>query len=60
VQVANGQVCVVKGITLDREQDVLGMWVGPPGGEGAKQWLGMLTELRNRGIVHVRIICYDG
>jgi putative transposase len=39
---------------------VLGMWVGPTGGEGAKQWMNMLTDLRNRGILDVCIVCCDG
>lgn len=58
-QVANRPVYVAMGITLDGERDVLGMWVGPPGGEGAKQWMNMLTELRNRGILDVCIVCCD-
>ena len=32
---------------LAGERDGLGLWVGPAGGEGAKQWMSMLTELRN-------------
>uniref|UniRef100_UPI00048AFD45 IS256 family transposase n=1 Tax=Salinispora tropica TaxID=168695 RepID=UPI00048AFD45 len=48
-QVANRPVYVVVGISLDGERDVLGMWAGT-GGEGAKQWAGYLTELRNRGV----------
>jgi putative transposase len=39
---------VAMGITVDGERDVLGLWAGPSGGEGAKQWMSMLTELRNR------------
>jgi putative transposase len=35
-QVANRPIYVAMGINLDGERDVLGMWVGPPGGEGAK------------------------
>jgi putative transposase len=59
-QVANRPVYVAMGITVDGERDVLGMWVGPTGGEGAKVWLGMLTELRNRGVTDVLIACCDG
>lgn len=36
------------------------MWVRPHGGEGAKQWLNMLTELRNRGILEACIGCCGG
>jgi transposase-like protein len=59
-QVANRPVYVAMGINLDGKREVLGMWVGPSGGEGAKQWMNMLTELRNRGIVDVCIVCCDG
>ena len=59
-QVANRPVYVAMGITLDGERDVLGLWAGPSGGEGAKQWMGMLTELRNRGMADVCIVCCDG
>jgi putative transposase len=33
---------------------------GPSGGEGAQQWMTMLTELRNRGIADALIVCCDG
>ena len=59
-QVANRPIYVAMGITVDGERDVLGMWVGPTGGEGAKVWLGMLTELKNRGVKDVLIACCDG
>jgi putative transposase len=59
-QVANRPVYVAIGVTMDGERDVLGMWLGPTGGEGAKQWMTMLTDLRNRGIVDVLITCCDG
>ena len=45
-QVANRPVYVAIGVDLDGERDVLGLWIGPSGGEGAKQWMTMLTELR--------------
>jgi len=59
-QVANRPVYVVIGVNLDGQRDVLGMWLGPSGGEGAKQWMTMLTDLRNRGIVDALIVCCDG
>lgn len=59
-QVANRPVYVAMGINLDGERDVLGMWVGPTGGEGAKFWMTVLTELRNRGIQDAFIVCCDG
>jgi hypothetical protein len=48
-QVANRPIYVAMGVNMDGERDVLGCWVGPSGGEGAKFWMGVLTELRNRG-----------
>lgn len=60
-QVSNRPIYVVMGITLDGERDVLGLWAGPAGGgEGARQWLAMLTELKNRGVSDVIIVCCDG
>jgi putative transposase len=58
--VANRPIYVVMGINVDGERDVLGLWVGPTGGEGAKHWLSMLTELKNRGVGDVCIVCCDG
>lgn len=59
-QVANRPVYVAMGINLDGERDVLGLWVGPSGGEGSKFWLTTLTELRNRGVQDCFIVCCDG
>ena len=59
-QVANRPVYVVIGVNMDGERDVLGLWLGPTGGEGAKQWMNMLTELRNRGVADALIVCCDG
>lgn len=58
--VANRPVYVAMGVTLDGFRDVLGMWIGPSGGEGAKQWINMLTDLKNRGILDACIVCCDG
>lgn len=59
-QVANRPVYVAIGVDLEGHRDVLGMWLGPTGGEGAKQWATMLTELRNRGVTDALIVCCDG
>ena len=59
-QVANRPAYVAIGVNLDGERDVLGIWLGPTGGEGAKQWAAMLVELKNRGIQDVLIACCDG
>ena len=59
-QVANRPVYVAIGVNLDGERDVLGLWLGPSGGEGAKQWMTMLAELKNRGLKDALIVCCDG
>ena len=59
-QVGNRPIYAAIGITVEGHRDVLGMWVGPTGGEGAKQWMNMLTELKNRGVQDVLIVCCDG
>lgn len=58
--VANRPVYVALGVNLEGSRDVLGMWIGPTGGEGAKQWMTILTDLKNRGILDVCIVCCDG
>jgi putative transposase len=57
--VANRPIYVAMAVTMDGARDVLGLWVGT-GGEGAKHWLNVLTELRNRGVNDVLIVCCDG
>ena len=47
-QVANRPVYVALAVSADGGRDILGLWAGD-GGEGAKYWLRVLTELRNRG-----------
>ena len=58
-QVTNRPVYSVVGVTVDGERDILGLWVGD-GGEGAKFWLQVLTEIKNRGVVDVCIVVCDG
>jgi transposase-like protein len=59
-QVANRPVYVVLGVTCDGGSDVLGLWVGDSTGEGAKFWMRVLTELRNRGVADVCMLVCDG
>ncbi len=47
------------GVTVNGERDILGLWAGD-GGEGAKFWLGVLTEIKNRGVEDVCILVCDG
>lgn len=50
-QVSNRPIYVVMGISVDGERDVLGLWAGPAGaGEGARAWMGMLSELKNPAV----------
>jgi putative transposase len=58
-QVTNRPVYVVIGVTVNGERGVLGLWAGD-GSEGAKFWLGVLTEIRNRGVEDVCIAVCDG
>jgi putative transposase len=58
-QVANRPIYVAIGVTVDGERDILGLWAGQ-GGEGAKYWLQVLTEIKNRGVGDVCIVCCDG
>ena len=46
------------GITLNGEKGVLGLWLAQT--EGAKFWLQVVTELRNRGVQDIFIACVDG
>ena len=48
-QVTNRPVYVAIGVTVNGERDILGLWAGD-GGEGAKFWLAVLTEIKNRGV----------
>lgn len=45
-------------VTLEGKKDLLGLWIGEA--EGANFWLGVLTELRNRGVQDILIACIDG
>ena len=49
---------VAVGIGLDGKKDVLGLWTSAS--EGAKFWLNVLTELRNRGVRDIYLVCVDG
>jgi transposase-like protein len=59
-QVANRPVYAVIGVDLEGHKDILGMWFGDGGGESAKFWMVVLTELRNRGVADVFFLVCDG
>ena len=56
--VRNKAIYVVIGINMQGNKEVLGLWAGQA--EGAKFWLQVLTELKNRGVADVFIACVDG
>ncbi len=58
-QVANRPAYVALAVTADGERDILGLWAGD-GGEGAKFWLHVLTEIKNRGVADVLMLVGDG
>ena len=58
-QVANRPFYAAIGVSLAGERDILGLWAGT-GGEGAKFWMSVLTDLRNRGIKDTFFVVCDG
>jgi len=58
-QVVNRPIYVALAVTCEGRRDILGLWAGD-GGEGAKYWLHVLTELKNRGVADVLMVVCDG
>lgn len=56
--VSNKAVYLALGVNMDGIKEVLGMWVAE--NEGAKFWLQVVTELKNRGVEDIFIACVDG
>ncbi|NNK08477.1 MAG: IS256 family transposase, partial [Myxococcales bacterium] len=56
--VRNKSVYIVVGVLPDGSKDVLGMWIEAT--EGAKFWLTILSELRQRGVQDILVLCADG
>jgi putative transposase len=56
--VINKSVYLALGVNLDGQKELLGIWISE--NEGAKYWLGILTELKNRGVQDIFIACVDG
>jgi len=56
--VQNRAIYVVIGVNLEGNKEVLGLWAGQA--EGAKFWLQVVTELKNRGVLDLYIACVDG
>lgn len=58
-QVANRPIYAAIGVSLEGEKDILGLWAGT-GGEGAKFWMSVLTDIRNRGVKDTFFLVCDG
>ena len=58
-RVTNRPVYIAMAVDLDGAKHVLGLWLGT-GDEGSKYWLGVLTEIKNRGVTDILIACCDG
>jgi len=58
-KVANRPIYVALAVTVEGTRDILGLWAGD-GGEGAKFWLSVLTELKNRGVEDACMVVCDG
>ena len=56
---ANRPIYVALAVTVDGNRDILGLWAGD-GGEGAKYWQQVLTEIKNRGVADVLMLVCDG
>jgi transposase-like protein len=60
-QVANRPIYVALAVTVDGTRDILGLWAGEHGdGEGAKYWMRVLAEIKNRGSTDCCIVVCDG
>jgi len=57
-KVVNKAAYACLGVDLKGHKDVLGVWVGE--NEGAHYWLGIMNELKNRGVEDILIACVDG
>lgn len=57
-QIVNRAAYVVMGVNISGNKDILGIWIGE--NESSKFWLGVLNDLRNRGIEDVVVFCVDG
>jgi len=57
-KVINKAIYLALGVNVEGQKELLGMWLSE--NEGAKFWLGVLTELQNRGVKDILIACVDG
>src|SRR5439155_8926596 len=57
-RVSQHTMYVAIGVNLQGKKELLGLWLSET--EGAKFWLGCLTDLKNRGLQDIFIVCVDG
>lgn len=57
-KVVNKAIHLVLAVNLNGEKELLGLWMGQ--NEGAKFWMNVLTDLKNRGVQDLFITCVDG
>lgn len=57
-RVINKSIYLALGINLEGRKELLGMWIAQT--EGAKFWLSVMTEIKNRGVEEILIACIDG
>lgn len=57
-QIVKKAAYIVLGVDSEGTKDILGIWIGE--NESAKFWLGVLNDLKNRGVKDILIICSDG
>lgn len=57
-RIINKSVFVALGVNLDGKKELLGLWIAE--NEGARFWVNVLTELKNRGLNDILIACVDG
>lgn len=56
--IRNRAAYICEGISQEGFKDILGIWIGE--NEGAKFWLGVCNELKNRGVQDILVACIDG
>jgi putative transposase len=57
-RIINKSFYLALGVNMDGQKELLGIWVSQ--NEGAKFWLSVLTELKNRGLENIIVACIDG
>lgn len=57
-QIINKSLFLAIGVNMDGHKEVLGMWIAKT--EGAKFWLSVITDIKNRGVEQIYIACVDG